>query len=366
MSHTGTTSPIASGNCSTCHSGAYVSVNAQVKGPTHVSTTAQCDTCHRSTTVWTGATFAHPATATGTCSTCHVAGGASRVFKTATHIPTSAQCDTCHKNYASFKPAVMSHTGTTGPLSTGNCSTCHGGAYISVNALAKPPNHVTTTAQCDTCHRSTTVWTGASFAHPATAAGTCSTCHVAGGASRVFKTATHIPTAAQCDTCHKNFSSFKPAVMSHTGTTGPIAAGNCATCHGGAYTSVNAQAKNQGHFITTRSCDSCHGTTVWSPANTYSHISIGYKAHTFRTCNTCHTTNNEVIAWKNAAYKPDCAGCHASKFGEHQHVKVNSPRLLYTVAELKNCAGSCHEYTNATMTTISKSRTSEHRPTGDW
>jgi len=46
---------------------------------------------------------------------------------------------------------------------------------------------------------------------------------------------------------------------------------------------------------------------------------------------------------------------------------VDSPKLLYTVAELKNCAGSCHEYTNSSFTTIKKSRSSEHRSTdGDF
>jgi hypothetical protein len=285
--------------------------------------------------------------------------------KNATHIPTTAQCDTCHKNTTNFKPAVMSHTGTTGPLSTGNCSTCHGGAYTAVNAQAKSAGHVATTAQCDTCHKSTTIWTGATFTHPATAAGTCSTCHVAGG-SGLPKNATHIPTTAQCDTCHKNTTLFKPAVMSHTGTTGPIAAGNCATCHGGAYTAVGADAKSTAHFITTRGCDSCHGTTVWSPANTYTHISIGYKAHSFKTCSSCHKTNNEVIAWASPAYKPDCAGCHASKFGANNHTKVSSPRINYTVAELRDCSGACHEYTNSTFTVIKTTRTSKHRPTNGW
>ena len=45
--------------------------------------------------------------------------------------------------------------------------------------------------------------------------------------------------------------------------------------------------------------------------------------------------------------------------------KVASPKILYTVSELKNCAGSCHVYTNATLTT-SKQRSNEHRPTGDF
>jgi hypothetical protein len=36
----------------------------------------------------------------------------------------------------------------------------------------------------------------------------------------------------------------------------------------------------------------------------------------------------------------------------------------YTVAELKNCSGACHVYTDATMTTIARQRPGpEHRVT---
>ena len=53
MSHAG-----LAGQCSTCHSGAYVAQNAQTKTPTHIPTTAQCDTCHSSTTTWATGVFA--------------------------------------------------------------------------------------------------------------------------------------------------------------------------------------------------------------------------------------------------------------------------------------------------------------------
>jgi hypothetical protein len=33
------------------------------------------------------------------------------------------------------------------------------------------------------------------------------------------------------------------------------------------------------------------------------------------------------------------------------------------VSELKNCAGSCHTYTNSTFTTIQRTRTGQHRST---
>ncbi len=83
------------------------------------------------------------------------------------------------------------------------------------------------------------------------------------------------------------------------------------------------------------------------------------------TCRSCHTGNAEVIAWPNVAYKPDCAGCHASRFRPNVHIKTRSPTtILYTVLELRNCAGSCHEYTDNTFTSVRTSRNAEHQPTG--
>jgi hypothetical protein len=97
---------------------------------------------------------------------------------------------------------------------------------------------------------------------------------------------------------------------------------------------------------------------------TYTHLSPAYKPHNSGvTCSSCHTTNSGVIAWQFAAYKPDCAGCHAARFKPSAHKKVDSPAIYYTVAELKNCAGSCHQYTDSTFTKISRTRTGHHRST---
>jgi len=91
------------------------------------------------------------------------------------------------------------------------------------------------------------------------------------------------------------------------------------------------------------------------------------RAQQFVSCNACHTTNSEVMAWPFAAYKPDCAGCHASRFKPGEHKKIASPTVYYTVGELKDCSGSCHTYADATLTRITKSRSGEHRPTsGDF
>ena len=140
----------------------------------------------------------------------------------------------------------------------------------------------------------------------------------------------------------------------------PASPGTCASCHNG----TTATGKPTNHFMTTRSCDACHRTTGWTPVTAYTHQSPFYKQHNSGvTCASCHYTSSEVIPWKFGAYKPDCAGCHASVFKSGPHKKVDTPQILYTVMELKDCSGSCHTYTDSTFTTIKKARTSQHRAT---
>jgi hypothetical protein len=354
MNHGATSAPVAVGNCATCHSGTYLSINAQVKPATHVATSAQCDSCHSSTVSWATASFAHDATTAGRCANCH--NSITALGKPTTHVPTTAQCDTCHKTFTAFRPAAMSHTGTSGPVAAGNCvtchsgtyasvnarpkpashipttarcdachvsgytawapstmnhtgtaaqcSTCHSGAYVAQNAQVKPPTHIATTAQCDTCHRSTTTWATVSFNH-ATAtpavAGRCSTCH--NGTSALGKPTNHIPSGAQCDTCHKVFTAFAPATMSHAGTSAPVAAGNCSTCHNGAYVSANAARKPATHLPTTQQCDVCHLTTAWRPTS-FAHTGIAPGS-----CTSCH--NGSAAVGKPTLHIPTTASCDA-------------------------------------------------------
>ena len=246
----------------------------------------------------------------------------------------------------------MNHT----VVSATPCSTCHN------NTVARgiPAGHKGGLAPgaCNTCH-TTTAWIPATFNHTGVTPGTCTTCH--------GKTSTGIPsqhkggpnTGVSCDSCHRT-TGWRPATMNHT----IVAATPCANCHNGTL----ATGKSGGHFVTTQSCNKCHGnTTAWAPVSTYMHTTPYYKAHRSGTlCRACHTTNNEVIAWKFAGYKPDCAGCHAGDFKPTAHKKVDSPTIYYTVAELKDCSGSCHLYTNSTFTTIKTSRTGQHRPTGSF
>jgi len=118
--------------------------------------------------------------------------------------------------------------------------------------------------------------------------------------------------------------------------------------------------------MTQRQCDQCHTTNPpWTTVR-HTHTSPSYVTHSSGVaCRACHVGGNEVIAWKFAAYANSCAGCHAGSYKTGPHKKTEVPSTIsYTVAELKNCAGSCHQYTKNTFTTILKSRSGEHRATG--
>jgi hypothetical protein len=265
---------------------------------------------------------------------------------TATHIPnpTSLDCKGCHTSTTSFKTWTMNHSG----IST-NCTQCHGGQYTGVRS--KPNDHPKTTADCSQCHNTKsfddsraaaaakatkaatltarrgtnpvaplvqgsaaapnpaagTTTRGRGSIHASVMPGGCTSCH--NGAAAAGRPARHLATLASCDSCHRT-TAWVPANYTHTG----VAAGSCATCHNGS----GAKAKPAGHFVTTRSCDSCHRTTSWRPLLPYQHLSPLYPTNhpAVGSCNVCHLGNSEMVTWRNPNLKPGCGACHGPNFRE--------------------------------------------------
>jgi hypothetical protein len=317
--------------CEVCHTRGS-RIPATAKPANHVPTIEPCDQCHRSAITWSGARFSHVTVSPGACGTCH---GITASGKPARHVVTTASCDTCHRTLA-WIPARFNHA----DVAPGSCTTCHG-----VTATGKPARHVMTTASCDTCHR-TTAWLPAGFNHAGVAPGSCTTCHCVTATCKPVK---HPVTTDSCDVCHRT-TAWLPATFNHAG----VAPGSCNGCHN----------KPTGHFVTTLACDSCHTTTLWTSPR-YTHSSPYYRQHSSGvTCRNCHTGNTDAATWTYATYKPDCAGCHAGKYKSDPHKKTEVPTTIrYTVAELKDCAGSCHIYTDNTFTVIKTTRSGKHRST---
>ncbi|HKT71712.1 MAG TPA: hypothetical protein VJQ47_02385 [Steroidobacteraceae bacterium] len=281
-----------------------------------------------------------------TCSGCHTTG--SRVSATArppTHITTRSDCALCHSQFT-FQPVVrVDHSAVLGA-----CFSCHNGAV----AQGKTPNHIPSDNNCDACH-TTVGFVPARTDHADLVGGqsACRGCHSGVRAASVSRS--HVPTGADCGECHTTFS-WSPARFNHSNVTG-----NCQGCHNGA----SATGKMVGHMTTMRDCATCHRYPNWTVVS-YLHASAEYPGAHRGTpaCQACHSTPTEQATRAFAAYRSSCAGCHANAFRPELHQKT-AGGLSYTVAELQNCTGSCHVYTDATATTVAKGRPAGHHKVTD-
>jgi len=219
----------------------------------------------------------------------------------------------------------------------GACAGCHNGTVAS----GKGSNHIVSGNDCETCHTSN-AWTPARFDHVSVTPHTCGTCHDGLHASGL--PVNHVPTSAQCDTCHGTLS-WKPAKLDHTTLTAP-----CASCHNNSV----ALGVSPTHMLMTRDCATCHSYPDWSVLH-FVHASASYPGEhrAALVCTSCHTTNTDQIPWRSAAQAGSCAGCHASDFKPDLHPKTLGG-VKYTAAELRDCTGACHVYSDATLGTIAK------------
>jgi hypothetical protein len=361
----------ATGDCSQCHTGTnYFSGEAKPTG--HIPTTGACSTCHIVPGDFSVAGLATHAVLhtgiTGTCITCHgpsngggsgpfagcttqascaspppltyqpkvpplANGGSPTAPSASTHIPTvGIECSLCHSKtiFTTFStvPGATGMKGSTpdhNAVSAQTCESCHEYRYVWYGTTIKTPgstNHNGRTPGEDCthsgCHRNNfntfsmaarvrpvqraavgtlsrllppgigdAVGSGPGdtpFNHVGVAPGQCASCH--DGLTATGRPPHHVVTSLSCDQCHRT-TSWLPAQYSHQG----VARGTCLTCHNG----LQAPAKPANHFVTARSCDTCHRVLAWSPAN-YTHLSPLYKPAPDKTrCVSCHVTNGEVI-----------------------------------------------------------------------
>lgn len=294
-------------------------------------TRVDCESCHRD-----GLFRGTPVE----CRFCH--DGTGRLATTAAsnrHIPHSGlECDSCHRTNR-WEPVRMDHS-----VVTNRCEKCHSGVFAS----GRPSRHVLSTDDCGDCHRTAT-WRTTRFGH-SSITGSCRTCH--DGISATGKHAGHLVTTADCDLCHST-RRWVPSRFNHSEV-----AGSCSNCHDGS----TATGIPGSHFTSSLECDACHSTTRWSRM-TYDHAGGEYPGdhRESLSCKKCHGGNSSTVTWPSPSYQPDCAGCHASDYKTGPHKKHENPDRNYSVSELRDCSGSCHVYTDSSLTKIQKRRDREHR-----
>lgn len=294
--------------------------------------TVRCEACHQQA-IFLGTPRQ--------CAQCHSNSGRIRASaKSSQHIPVTGDCDYCHQPSSWTTVVRVDHIAV-----VGSCQGCHNG----VTAEGKNPGHIQSGNNCDDCHR-TFAWTGAVFDH-ANVSGNCFSCH--NGIIAEGKNPTHILSSNSCEDCHSTFTWSPVLRVDHNSVLG-----NCYSCHNG----ITAEGKHPQHISTSNDCELCHSTFAWLPA-TFIHQSPAYPGEHRQNldCIDCHIANSSAVAWPNAAYQPECAGCHAGNFTPGPHKKYESPDTFYSVSELRDCSGACHLYTDSTLTVIKQLRPGEHR-----
>ena len=357
-----------SGDCSQCHSGT-TAFKATDKPAGHMPTTvASCTTCHVVAGDYSyaagklaGNTVLHTGITTG-CISCHTAGtnagpfagcatqascaapppityqpkmmplaagGSATTPSTSTHIPVAGiACEACHSktNFTAFSGTSMAATAHSA-VTAATCMSCHetGDKWFGVTMKTRPTvakGHSGTRAapnDCDSsgCHSYSKGFRavvrpvireaivnpeigrllpnlqtlqpgrgtlGTNFDHQGVEPGRCKTCH--DGQRSVGLPARHLMVNVSCDSCHRT-TTWVPAQFNHGG----ISANTCMVCHNG----MAASGRPSGHFMSARNCDSCHKTSAWAPVN-YSHLSTMFSPMPDKlTCVSCHTSNSEVI-----------------------------------------------------------------------
>jgi hypothetical protein len=362
------------GDCSDCHT-TTTYFDGAAKPTNHIPTAATCITCHKvagNFTITGLGTNAQIHTGiTSNCRSCHAGGpyagsgqvtgstlcataalpyvpmpmplsacGASPTATSSlTHIPVGSQaCELCHgsSNFTTFKmtsTTSMRPGTTTGPVpgttmhtagvppATFTCMSCHETPYkwfgVTIKVRDGANHHAGQDCDGSGCHKNTSSsfaalmrpvpvrraavgsalqrlvprapgtvdsLTAQSFDHRGVNAGQCLSCH--NGQLARAQPVKHYGKRLSCDSCHRS-TSWTPAQYTHA----PGATGQCAVCHNG----VDASPRPGNHFITVRACDSCHRPIAWQPVQ-YQHLSPAYQASPERTtCVSCHITNGEVI-----------------------------------------------------------------------
>lgn len=178
----------------------------------------------------------------------------------------------------------------------------------------------------------------------------CATCHLVGNhMGATAKPTNHIATNVQCDSCHKT-TLWTPAFFSHVG----IAAGTCGTCHNG----INAKGKADSakpHPLTALDCSTCHTTISFVGA-----ASVLPTNHlpTTQSCSLCHAIGygEGSGVMNHAGITSNCNACHNGQtFAVGMTPKRKQDATISHIATSLDCS-SCHtsttSFTGATMTVL--------------
>jgi hypothetical protein len=117
-------------------------------------------------------------------------------------------------------------------------------------------------------------------------------------------------------------------------------------------------------MTTSRDCSTCHSYPDWNLVN-FRHQSVLYPGQhrAASSCEQCHATRTEAVAFTAPAQSGTCGACHAKDFKPDAHPKTAKGQL-YLESELSDCTGACHVYSDETRSSVTRSvRGPHHRVT---
>ncbi|MBA4382197.1 MAG: hypothetical protein C0406_06480 [Sideroxydans sp.] len=193
-----------------------------------------------------------------------------------------------------------------GGVFKGTPRTCDGCHAVGKRIIATPKSntHIVTDAPCESCHFNTSTWLGARFNHGTAQANQCITCHNGRIAQGKPNTGRHLTAngSKSCDSCHRT-SAWSPHSWNHNGVVGA-----CSTCHTSSTEVPNPDNRKPAAHAApklkgTLECDSCHLYTAWYPNR--------FKHNTGGACSSCH--NGTQATGKNVGHvatTDECDQCH--------------------------------------------------------
>ncbi len=151
-----------------------------------------------------------------------------------------------------------------------DCVGCHSLNGLT-NASARSAAHVQTTQDCGACHLPT-IWEDMFRVDHTQVLGSCASCHQDGGVVATGRSSANFvhtgSTTRTCNECHSTLD-WLPANVDHSQAgTGQV----CQLCHNGSV--ATGQFSNSFNHLPTlqpAECDACHSTLVWEPIVTFDH-----------------------------------------------------------------------------------------------
>ncbi len=155
------------------------------------------------------------------CATCHNGAPTSpTVGRSSAHPPIGqTNCDGCHNTTSFTATWSMQHSTVGNQL----CSSCHNNSFLNYGAMGKDQNHITTTAECSTCHQTVdnpthtnADWLISMNAIHAGITTGCLSCHDGThhpALGKIDYAPGHPATSDQCETCHSISAAFKCASL---------------------------------------------------------------------------------------------------------------------------------------------------------